>query len=167
MSFAIFLCFSLLLHGIAMPHICRPSMVGRIMSEFLCWQLAGWEILVCVYRCEICTLISPACWPATKEFLPFYQWPTICGISMTCTDREKERKIAKDTGQIISRLNEKLWLYLVHLYTVSLCSRGCASCFCSCGIGTLMNKFHPNLTHYFWIDFDLIASRNLIPYGSR
>ena len=34
------------------------------------------EILVCVYRCEICTLISLACWPATKEFLPFYQWPT-------------------------------------------------------------------------------------------
>ena len=35
-SFAIFLCFSLPLHGIAMPHICRPSMVGRIRSEFLC-----------------------------------------------------------------------------------------------------------------------------------
>ena len=35
----------------------------------------------------------------------------MCGIAMPCNGREKQRKIAKDTGQIISHLNEKLGVY--------------------------------------------------------
>ena len=92
-SFAIFLCFSLPLHDIAVPHICRPSMVGG--NTFV--AASRREILVCIFRSDRHTLISLTLLAANKEihslsFPPSMADKCVASQCRAMVERSKEKQ---------------------------------------------------------------------------